>query len=739
MLDKTKIVKNADTAWTDSNKPPETPKPNKSVIDDLRNGGTLSRTLPGYQERTAQIEMAQLVEQAIQEGKHGLVEASTGTGKSLGYLIPVIRSGRKAIVSTANKALQEQLYNKDIPFCQQHIEAFDAALLKGKSNYLCLQRFNLESNEGLQYHVQDLSFKRIEKAVGNNWNGDFETLPFSVSGEIRSRINVDDNDCARRKCPLFSECYYYKIREEAKQARIIITNHDLLLLNAQSHNKLLPPHDIIIVDEAHALEPVASKQFSTEIRPSQITSLLALQRIKSYTEEKTQDQAKEQAEHVWTLLEKAIPNNGRIALVDPIQEGLTLARTLERLSNQLSSKRPANATTQEDELYTRTISRTDKLAESIHTLFSVKERKSYAYYLERANDHIIAAMTPLDVAPMLRDTLFSQDSIIICTSATLATPSSTDGTPSFQYFCEQTGMDSPNNIASILPLAFNYRENALLYLPNDMPEPAYGKTAEAATYERALAERMQLLTEASRGRAFLLFSSRRMLNITADQIIPHLQQNGYTTLIQGDLPVSELIKQFRTSCKAVLFGLKTFWEGVDVAGEALSLVVIDKLPFSPMDDPVVAAKLKYIEAKGQNAFFSHSLPAITLNLKQGVGRLIRSDTDQGVMAILDTRLHTKPYGKRILSCLPPARRVTALTEVQNFFSPLRDEIQDFSIVRQALEKRGRDRNSYFKQITNGEIIDRMQAILQKERGTEREIEWLRTGLRTIKDSLQPKK
>jgi ATP-dependent DNA helicase DinG len=728
-------------AWSDSTAPEtdKTPAIRKSAIDDLRDGGTLSRNLPGYRERPAQIEMTTLVEQAISEKKHALLEASTGTGKSLSYLIPLIRSKEKGVVSTANKALQEQLFYKDVPFCQEHIEPFGAVLLKGKGNYLCLQRLEYEANEGLQVHVQDLTFKKIEKATTDpSWNGDFEALPFIVPAEIRARIHVDEDDCARRKCPLYKDCYYYKMREQARHAQVIITNHDVLLLDAFTGFKMLPSHDITIVDEAHVLENVATKQFTIEIRPSRILSLLSIKRVKTYTKVETQDQAREQAERLWAHLSTLMPASGtRTALVEQISQGLTLAKTIEKLSNQLLANKPESLTAEEGELYDRTISRADVLARNLHAVFALEDKR-YTYYLETERNQITASRTPLDVAPTLRDTLFSHGPVI-ATSATLSTPAhdpKTGEKATFDYFQTQTGMDDPNAITRILPMVFNYRKNALLYIPKDLPEPAYDNTPAAAAYEQAIAERMRDLAIASAGRAFLLFSSRHILNTVLGLIGTDLESNGHTLLVQGELPTIQLLKEFRTSPQAVLFGLKTFWEGVDVAGEALSLVVIDKLPFPAKNDPVVRAKQEYIKSTGQNDFTTYSLPQITLALKQGVGRLIRSDSDEGVMAILDTRLHTKFYGKSILSCLPPATQVITFGYVQSFFSNIREDVQRFILLRKVIASKGLDKHTYQRGMTNGEIIQKMNEIICNQQRSKREAEWLRQGLIAIMEKSQ---
>jgi Rad3-related DNA helicase len=702
----------------------------KSVIDDLRDGGTLSRSLEGYQERAAQIQMAQLVETAIREEKHALMESATGTGKSLSYLIPLIRSDKKGIVSTANKALQEQLYYKDVPFCQQHIQNFEAVLLKGKNNYLCLQRFETEKHEGVQVYAQDKIYDHIEESVDNpTWSGDFETLPFNVPYEVKQRINVDENECARRKCPAYHECYYYQLREKAQRAQVIITNHDTLLLSVQAGSRLLPSHDVTIIDEAHTLETVATKQLAVQIRASQIYALLRLQRIKNYTAERTREQCREQAEKLFEFLESFFPHKDkeRVALTAVINEGISLARTIERLSNQLMANKPQGLDGEEGELYKRTISRCDNLAQHVHTVFSVED-SHFVYYLERKNDQISACMSPLDVAPALRDTLFTNKTVI-CTSATLSTPGP-EG-PDFRFFQSQTGMDNPEMTPHILPLVFDYKKQAMLYTPNDLPVPSYGKTAAAEQYEQAVATRMQQLVQASRGRAFLLFSSRYMLNSVASHIVPTLNSEGFTIFQQGDMPTTELLKQFRSSSKGVLLGLKTFWEGVDVRGEALSLVVIDRLPFPPTEDPTIKAKLNFIDNSGQNPFRLYTLPQITLQIKQAIGRLIRSSEDEGVMAILDVRLHTKWYGASILACMPPSKRSSDIQHVRYFFSPIRQDIRNFYTARKILAAHGPDQHTFLPDMSNTEIARKMQQIVDNEARSPQELAWLQKGVAKI--------
>src|SRR6266704_99683 len=452
------------------------------VATDLSHGGILSERLDGYEERQAQIEMAILVARSLIEERHVIVEAATGTGKSLAYLLPIVRSGKVAIISTANKALQEQLFYKDI---------------------LILQK--------------------------------------------------------------------------------------------------------------------------------------------------------------------------------PLQEGLHLANIIDKLAESLREQRPEYMEEPENSLYDKLLIRTDNLSEAIRKVFSVDQRDTYVYYVERETkpgrrgSNLEVNATPLDVNSLLRELLFNE-SKVICTSATLATVGPNpvdpeDRRPNFAYFLSRVGLDHteyPDVLEHILPYTFDYENNALLYLPRHLPEPVFGP--DTHNYTNKIAEEMMRLVEASRGRAFLLFSSKRMLdavyNIFLDSLPTYLD---FRLLRQGEMNRIELVREFRESEGAVLFGLKSFWEGVDIVGESLSLVVIDKMPFDPPDDPVHEARVDRMKANKENWFGNYVLPQAVLRLKQGLGRLLRTHEDRGVMAILDTRLHTKNYGKLVINALPPARRTANLKDVQRFF------------------------------------------------------------------------
>ena len=605
------------------------------------------------------------------------------THNSLAYLLPIVRSGRGAIVSTANKALQEQLFFKDIPFVQKNIEAFEAALVKGMSNYICLDRLENAQKEG-EVTTKNPDFSRLLNIVKEfelETSGDFETLGFTVPGDLRAKISADRDQCAWTECNFYSQCYVRQMKERAEKAQIVVVNHTLLLLDAASKGHILPQRDVTVVDEAHHLEEEATRAFTVTVNQSQIYALLSLRRLRDHSPASLHDKIKEQMLQAWSALEQvANPGSkGRANLREPLQDGLTLASLIDQLASALEMQRPLFMPTKEETLYDKLVNRARGLAENIRQVFSVSLPEKFVYYVERVTQPnrrispLEVSAAPLDVAHWLRENLFDTTHVI-ATSATLTTVGKDPARPeergpTFVYFRKRVGLDAGqyrNVQECILPLAFDYEQNALLYLPRHLPQPVYGP--DSLGYTKAIADEMMRLVEASRGRAFLLFSSRRMLEQVFDLFCANLPSHlNFRLLRQGDMSRIEMVRAFRESEGAVLFGLKSFWEGVDIAGEALSLVVIDKMPFDPPDDPVQEARVALMKARGEDWFGSYVLPQAVLRLKQGLGRLLRTREDRGVMALLDTRLHTKGYGRLVLNALPPARKVYDIRDVQRFF------------------------------------------------------------------------
>lgn len=637
------------------------------IMADLRAGGALSLSLPGYEERPAQIEMAGLVADALESEEHLVVEAGTGTGKSLAYLLPIIRSGKVALISTANKALQEQLFYKDIPFIQQHIQPFEAALVKGMGNYLCLDR--LEEERSFQRLAHERDFARLEELLGDfsAWNGDLELLPVTLSSEVRGHISADGDQCAWRGCPHFRDCYVREMRDRAREAQIIVVNHTLLLLDAAMGGFLLPERDVVVIDEAHHLEEEATRAFTITVTPGRVQSLLAQRRLREHADQGAQSDAAAANANAWDALERGLRPQaiGRQLLGQPLQEGLRLSSAVDDLATSLQRNRPINLDDKEEQLYEKLVKRARALASNLRVVFGITAPEERVYYVERINkggrrapqQNLSVSAAPLAVTALLQDKLFGKVPTV-ATSATLAVGGS------FAFFRARVGLESGQE--RVLPLTFDFPTQALLYVPRMRLEPAFGTAG--GPYLDELAEQMRELVEAARGRAFLLFSSQRALEGVLERIGEPLQRGGYSLLVQGREWVrSELLRQFRERPAAVLFGLKSFWEGVDVVGAALSLVVIDKLPFDPPDDPVHEARVNRMKERGENWFGGYVLPQATLRLKQGIGRLLRSRDDRGVMAILDKRLYTKGYGREVLAALPPARRTSEIADVRRFF------------------------------------------------------------------------
>jgi Rad3-related DNA helicase len=636
------------------------------VEADLRAGGILSRSLPGYEERPAQIEMARRVAHALVSGQHLVVEASTGTGKSLAYLLPIVHSGRVALISTANKNLQEQLFYKDIPFVQKHIRDFRAALVKGMGNYLCLDR--LEEERAFQSLVGNPAFSSMEELLRKpeDWDGDFDLLPMALPPDVRAGLAADSDQCAWRACPFFQDCYVKAMRDRSRDAQVIVVNHTLLLLDAAMDGWLLPERDVVIIDEAHHLEEEATRAFTVTVTPGRVQSLLRQRRLTANVDQRKLQEAADADILAWGALQRRIrlDAKGRQLLAEPLEEGLRLASAIDELAHDLVSHRPEGLDEKEQQLYEKLVKRARNLAADLRFVFGMLQAEQRVYYVEYTGGHgrrpaqASVSAAPLDVTDLLREQLFDKISTV-ATSATLAVGGD------FRFFRSRVGLVDADE--TVLPLTFDFREQALLYVPRMRLEPAYG--AASGPYLDELAAQMRLLVEASDGRAFLLFSSQRALQEVHERLADELTGDGYSLIVQGrDLARIEMLRRFRELPHAVLFGLKSFWEGVDIVGEALSLVVIDKLPFDPPDDPVNEARVNRMKESGANWFGDYTLPLAILRLKQGIGRLLRSHDDRGVMAVLDKRLHTKSYGRQVLAALPPAGRTIDIADVRRFFA-----------------------------------------------------------------------
>lgn len=650
-----------------------TPKAQKIDAPDVsaafEEGGLIAQALgERYRYRAGQVDMANLVRQALMEERPALLEAGTGCGKSFAYLIPVIASGVRAFISTANKTLQTQLWEKDIPTLRRFVpRAFSAALLKGRSNYVCFFKLRQAHQQiGLPGLSDDLD--ELVRALRDTPSGDVEEL--RLPRRLREMVTAAQHECVGKDCPHFGRCYYELAKMAAEEADLVVVNHALLAFNLAL--PFLSPRPVVVVDEAHALEGyvvnalriVVGYETIPQFINDQVVIRHAPDRLRGETVRLNQQFF--QALSDKALSDKPSPYARRWALQEELQEGLTLADRLNKVHKALlraySPTLDGDEAEDEGEMarHQVVIDWAAQLADQVRTL-SKPTPDNYVRYCEEREAGpagITLCSEPLQVAEFLRRTLFKPVKRVICTGATLTTANH------FTYFCQLTGAPGEQALQQVIESPFNYAEQTLLYTPHGL-EPRYGEGEEAYVLE--LGREIWRLIQASRGRAFVLCTSTRRMNELYDLINPHLEYNCYC---QGSgMSRAELLELFQEDEDgAVLFATRSFWEGVDVPGAALSLVIIDKLPFAPHRDPVVQYRQQLVRDRGGNPFMEVTLPEAILALKQGVGRLIRTETDRGVIAILDSRVNTKRYGQQVVASLPKARRTRRIADVRRFFA-----------------------------------------------------------------------
>jgi ATP-dependent DNA helicase DinG len=642
----------------DLDKPIECPP----VAEIFQAGGQVAQLLgERYRPRQGQIAMAELVRQALNQRRHAVVEAGTGIGKSFAYLAPVIWSGAKAVVSTSNKALMSQLWRQDLPDLQRLApRPFSVALLKGRSNYLCNLRVEELLRQRQLVGIAD-DVERVERGLAAVPSGDTEEmgLPFP----LRQRLTVSHRECGGRKCAFFDECFYEQAKVRAAGAGIIVTNHALLCYSTlRSENKILPVRPVLIVDEAHELPRYAITALAEGLEYETLAALANHTITQEVVPASLRQAAMEHNGQFFASLLERRPQrwSERWDLQGEIQEGVRLGHALDEMLRKLSLHKPGGA----EEGATDALLR--YAAEMVFTVraLSQPEPETYIRYCEmdssgnrREQDRLSAIYRPLDVAEPLRQGLFGVWPRIISTSATLSVADD------LGWFRRQVGApDGAAVLARRIPSPFNYREQVLIYTPRGV-EPAYEQGEEV--YLRWLTGEVRRLVQASRGRAFVLCTSRRRMEQLYDALEAELPWPCYFQ--GGGLLRQELLEQFKADGNAVLFGTRSFWEGVDVPGDALSLVILDKIPFLPHQDPVQQREEQLVRGRGGNPFEELQLARAILTLRQGAGRLVRSESDRGVVALLDARIHTKQYGRRILAALPPGRQVMRIEEVEAFF------------------------------------------------------------------------
>jgi ATP-dependent DNA helicase DinG len=640
---------------------PESEKP--TIAEIFGPGGAMEKFMPeGYEHRPSQLEMAEMVEAAFQEKHHLIVEAGTGTGKTLAYLIPAIRSGRRVVISTATKSLQEQLFEKDIPFLQKHFAPkLKVAVMKGRGNFLCREKvYRMGDQPALKGFDEVDWFGQIrdwEKVTATGDRAELNFLP--DDSELWHRLDARRDACTGSKCPEFNRCFLTAMHQRAAEADLIIVNHHLffadLALKQDDFGSVLPEYGAVVFDEAHEIEDVASDYFGSQISTYRFDELgrdaeIAV-RVTKAGGAPLQKQIMRMRERARSFFEAFPSREGRFPF-DKAQRAGFLEQNMEAydaLMNSLKSLEAevASLPSKPEELL-NIARRAMELRGELKFLFESNEG-NYVYWFERRNKGVFVTATPIDVSAILRERLFEQFETIVLTSATLAVEGR------FNFLKQRLGIEMAAE--RVLPSEFDFREQALFYVPATLPD-----VRDAAFPERAAQEIVRLL-EISRGRAFCLFTSYAQMNDLYERVRTRVR---FPLLIQGSAPRSALLEKFRTTESAVLFATSSFWQGVDVRGEQLSCVIVDRLPFAVPSDPIVAARVKALQEDGRNPFAEYQVPEAVLALKQGFGRLIRSRTDRGVLSILDNRIQRMQYGKIFMESLPAYATTRDIAAVERF-------------------------------------------------------------------------
>ena len=617
--------------------------------------------------------MAEAVEQALKEKRHLIVEAGTGTGKTLAYLLPVIRSGKRVIISTGTKTLQEQLFHKDLPFLQEHLGELRVCYMKGRANYLCRKKLYDLTDQPVLSGLEEINqFKIISDWEKTTTTGDrAELAEMPESSQLWWKLDARTDRCIGAECQQFERCFITEMRRKAAESDIIIVNHhlfcaDLAIKAAVDRTQdagVLPEAGVVVFDEAHELEDVATDFFGVSVSNVRVEEVLrdveqTLRRANLPLAQALAASARvrERSQFFFSLLP---PGEGRFAfdnraefLEENGDEYIGLQNTLLHLYTELQSvpEKP-------DEVH-NLCRRLEELRVQLGFVMESND-KNTVFWIERRGErrgtrggqhNVFLQATPITVSDILRQTLFDHLESAVLTSATLAVGGG------FDYIRGRLGLEHAREM--IVPSHFDYPSQALLYVPPDLPDPREPQFVERGS------QRVRQLLEISHGRAFCLFTSYSFMNQLYERLLGELE---FPMLLQGSAPKNALLEEFRMTPNCVLFATSSFWQGVDVQGEQLSCVIIDRLPFAVPNDPVVAARIKAIDENGGNAFFEYQVPSAVISLKQGFGRLIRSLHDRGLLCLLDNRILKKQYGKVFLNSLPEYARTTDIKAVERFF------------------------------------------------------------------------
>lgn len=622
--------------------------------------GPFARELPNFAPRAAQQAMARAVQHAIAERETLIAEAGTGTGKTFAYLVPALLSGERVIVSTGTKALQDQLYFRDLPRVRSVLDArLKMALLKGRSNYLCLYRLDQTVREGATFdRAQASQLAAIRAWSARTRRGDrMELAEVPEESPLWPRVTSTPENCLGVECPFYDDCHVIKARREAQEADLVVVNHHLLFadmaLKQEGFGEILPGANAFILDEAHQIPELAGQFFSQSISARQLSDLAqdSLSECNGVTG--AIGPVLEPAEAVQDAVRKlrlamdALPERGPFHQLEAKRE---ISDTLHGLRDVLAALTDVLASQAERSRgFANAHERAALMSERLDRIAERESERDVRWYELFPRGFALHA-TPLDLAAPLRAMREQTQAAWIYTSATLSVSSS------FDHFARQLGLEDPQTLHVESP--FDYQKQALCYLPAGLPDPS------ARDYTDRVIEAVLPVLHASHGRAFLLFTSHRALRRAAELLHERVP---WPLFVQGMAPRHQLLEDFRHSGHGVLLGAASFWEGVDVAGEALSVVVIDKLPFASPDDPVLQARLEALEQAGINPFMGWQVPSAVIALKQGAGRLIRDVHDRGVLVLCDPRLTSKGYGRLFLNSLPAMPRTKELAQVKAFF------------------------------------------------------------------------
>jgi len=638
----------------------------------LKNGGLISQNLSHYEQRSEQIQMAKAVEEVISRKKYLVVEAGTGVGKSLAYLVPFIywtvQEKKRVVISTYTKTLQEQLIKKDLPFLKKALGIdFHFALALGGENYLCLRKM-----EGARlYELLDTpgeirELEKIFSRLPDLKEGLKLELGFEPSSRVWEKICRESEVCLNKRCPFQKRCYYLRAKIKESHSQILVVNHHLFFAHLSSEEKVLPPFNAVVFDEAHNLEEVATSFLGVKVSNYQVNNFLDslfnprthkgfLTRINNLNTEKQVNKIRKFSESFFSNLQKKVGEEKKLRIKEKEFLPCGLYNLFLELSIFLESLKERAKDEEERLEILSYLARCHKIEDNLKMILK-QERDDYIYWIEvapakRKNKCSLCA-APVDISKELKKRVFNEVKPIILTSATLTIRRN------FNYFKERIGLDNAKELYLASP--FNYREQVLLYLSPHMPDP----WRDSLLYSSRVVEEVEKILYIMKGSTFVLFTSFKMLN----QVYEELDKRflGLNFLKQGDKPRYQLLERFKKGKEMVLFGTNTFWQGVDVPGKALRCVIITKLPFSVPHEPIVEARLEFLKAHNKNPFLCYQLPQAIILLKQGFGRLIRSKEDRGVVAILDPRLRTRDYGKIFLESLPPTRITSTLDEVEEF-------------------------------------------------------------------------